>query len=348
MLLRHSTAAGLVALSMCGLANSDVHPTQPGGIFCRADLNRNLVVDAADLGTLLTDWGGTTYDLNGNGVTDGADIGVFLTQWGLSCHPFHDNVSVSIQNGFVVVEASGLPTHETGNFPGACGNPNSVTAQNDEWMIPADPEFTASPAVDALVQLGPIGVMVNGVAFYNPYDGGGVTAPDTICMDLCQAHPSPDGRYHYHQYSTCIEPYSGGHSALIGFAFDGVPVYGPWESDGELAATITGKRGLDACNGHADPDRGYHYHSISYEQALEYGIADDGFPWILGCFKAEPETSNFQGGGGGPPGGGCRGCADNMIPPPVCRCVRNDPAFAYCCDNWNAACTARAQAGCGG
>ncbi len=329
---------------------AQLHPTQPGGIFCRADVDRDLTVDAADLGALLSDWGGVAYDLDGSGVTDGADIGVFLTQWGDSCHPFHDNVQISIENGLLVVEASGVPTHETGNFPGACGNPNSVTVQNDEWMLPIDPEETASPAVDAMVQLGPIGVMVNGVAFYNPYDGGGITAPDTICMDLCQAHPSPDGRYHYHQHSTCIEPYSGGHSGVVGFAFDGLPVYGPWESDGQLAAQMSGKRALDACNGHWDPDRGYHYHSISYDQALEFGVADDGFPWIVGCFKAEPEASNFAGGGGPPGGGGggCPGCAGSMVPPPICNCVHNTPGYEYCCQNWDAACASYAASACGG
>ena len=339
----------LAPLSLTVVSAAQVHPTQPGGVFCRADLDRNLVVDAADLGALLSDWGGTEYDLDGSGATDGADIGVFLTQWGRTCHPFHDNVTVSIEGGFLVVESNGLPTHATGNFPGACGNPNSMTAQDDEWMLPIEPEETSSPAVDAMVQLGPIGVMVNGVAFYNPYDGGGVTAPDTICMDLCQAHPSPDGRYHYHQFSACIDPYSGGHSAIVGFAFDGLPVYGPWESDGQLAALLSGKRALDGCNGHWDPDRGYHYHSISYDQALEFGVAEDGFPWILGCFKAEPEASNFQ--GGGPPGGGgggCDGCAGSMIPPQVCHCVRNRPGYAYCCENWDAACAAIASTACGG
>ena len=273
--------------------------TQPGGIFCLADLNRDLHVDAADLGLLVSQWGTGQPDFNGDGSTNGFEIGYLMSQWGSTCHNFHSNVVIAVEGEFLVVTGTGIPDHEYGNFPGECGNPNSVGNQNDTWMIPLEPEMTGSPAVDALVQPGPIGIMVNGVAFYNPYDGGGITAPDTICMDACNAHPSPDARYHYHQYSPCIEPYSGGHSTLIGYAFDGIPVYGPWEEDGILAAEMDGKRTLDACNGHDDPARGYHYHAISYQLALERNLPNDGFPWNIGCFAAEPETSNFAGGGGG-------------------------------------------------
>ena len=242
--------------------------TQPGGIFCLADLNRDLQVSAADLGLLISLWGTGQPDFNGDGSTNGYEIGYLMSQWGSVCHNFHSNVQIAIDGDFLVVTGNGVPDHASGNFPGECGNPNSVGAQNDAWRLPLDPEMTSTPAIDSLVQFGPIGVMVNGVAFYNPYDGGGATAPDTICMDACNAHPSPDARYHYHQHSPCIEPYSGGHSRLMGYAFDGVPIYGPWEEDEILAAEMDGKKMLDSCNGHFDDARGYHYHAISYELAL--------------------------------------------------------------------------------
>ena len=262
------------------------YPVQQGGIFCTSDLNRDLVVDAADLGILLSDWNGTEYDLDGNGTTDGGDIGYFLTQWNMVCHPFHDNMEVSIDGDFLVVMGSGLPDHPMGNFPGECGNPNTPVNQNDEWRLPLNPEFTKNPAIDVLQQLGPTGVWVNGVAFYNPYDGGGVDAAATICMDICNNHPSPDGRLHSHHKNPCLEPYSGGHSRLLGFAFDGIPVYGPYETDGVLADLLTGADALDGCRGHYDEDRGYHYHTIARDEALAAGIAGGGFPYILGCYSA--------------------------------------------------------------
>jgi hypothetical protein len=40
------------------------------------------VVNGADLGILLTGWGGSgTGDLNGDGTIDGADLGILLTSW---------------------------------------------------------------------------------------------------------------------------------------------------------------------------------------------------------------------------------------------------------------------------
>ncbi len=52
-------------------------------------------------------------------------------------------------------------------------------------------------------------------------------------MDRCCGHPDPDGTYHYHKYPICMKsPWADDgtdHSPLIGFAFDGFPIYGPYE-----------------------------------------------------------------------------------------------------------------------
>ena len=53
-------------------------------IPCPGDLNADLVVDGADLGLLLGQWGGEgNADFNGSGEVDGADLGVMLGSWGL-------------------------------------------------------------------------------------------------------------------------------------------------------------------------------------------------------------------------------------------------------------------------
>lgn len=50
---------------------------------CDADLNGDSIVDGADLGLLLGDWGGASAaDLNGDGAVDGADLGLLLGAWG--------------------------------------------------------------------------------------------------------------------------------------------------------------------------------------------------------------------------------------------------------------------------
>jgi hypothetical protein len=76
------------------------------------------------------------------------------------------------------------------------------------------------------------------------------------------------------------------HSPIIGFAFDGFPVYGPWEGPQQLAKELTGETALDVCNGHSDPQRGYHYH-----------VTPGRFPYVLGGYHGVVEASNLRGPG---------------------------------------------------
>jgi len=323
------------------------------GLGCDGDCTRDGQVNVDDLLSVISSWGQNGCDVNDDGITNVNELLRVLNEWNATCHPFMTNhplglsVEFDYDAGVAIISATGLADHPMGPFDGStgCSNPNTPTNQNDEWMIPLFPTPTSNPSVDVLDQMGPIGIWYNGVAFYNPYDGGGVEAPGNICMDDYNGHPSPDGRYHYHQYSPVPGDIGEGHSPIVGYAFDGVPVCGPWESNGVVAAAS--KNPLDDCNGHEHDDGSYHYHSISYELAVDLGLPGEGFPWVIGCFHAEPETSNFEGGGGPPPPpGGCDGCAQNMIPPPICNCVHTVPGYEYCCENWDAACQAYADANC--
>jgi polyhydroxybutyrate depolymerase len=52
---------------------------------CSGDINGDLIVDGADLTTLLSGWGTESDgDLNGDGNTDGLDVAIILSDWG-SC-----------------------------------------------------------------------------------------------------------------------------------------------------------------------------------------------------------------------------------------------------------------------
>jgi hypothetical protein len=65
----------LAETSMSGEYEGD--PGVPG------DLNGDGIVNGADLGLLLAQWGSTgTADLNGDGVVNGADLGLMLAAWG--------------------------------------------------------------------------------------------------------------------------------------------------------------------------------------------------------------------------------------------------------------------------
>ena len=206
---------------------------------------------------------------------------------------FRGNAHVEVTDDFLIVHSNGIPDHATGPFPNR-HNPNRILVQDYTFKIPRHPQWsdrvTRTP-------MGPIGVAVNGVPFYNPYTAEGTDAAKSEVFDECCGHPDPMGRYHYHIYPKCIhtsfvdEP--GKHSPLIGYAFDGYPIYGPNGEDGKPPTD------LDSCNGHTDDVRGYHYH------------VTNKYPYIIGGYHGVPERSNFDHGGpgrggrgrGGPPGG---------------------------------------------
>ena len=122
-------------------------------------------------------------------------------------------------------------------------------------------------------------------------------------------------------------------SPIIGFAFDGYPIYGAYGTvDGEVTLMRsnyilkdgeTGYNGiddysysadngghLDACNGIFSstpefPDGIYHYHSTMPVEG-DNPSTDNAFPYFINCYAGVVESSNFDGGGGdgGPTNGG--------------------------------------------
>lgn len=192
---------------------------------------------------------------------------------------FHKNVKVSVTATHLLVESDGIPDHETGEFPNRT-NPNRIQKQNYRFSIPLAPKFADAPS---RLPMGPIGVALNGVPFYNPYTLEGndaVQGPFAEVFDSCCGHPDQLGRYHYHKYPTCLKsPFQeepGKHSPILGYAFDGFAIYGPQGDDGNAP------QDLDECNGHTDADRGYHYHVTKK------------FPYILGAYKGVVDRENFD------------------------------------------------------
>ena len=200
--------------------------------------------------------------------------------------PFNDNVKVTTTDKHWIVASDGIPTHKTGTFPNA-KNPNTIQKQNYRFVIPREPHKAAKITP---LPMGPIGVAVNGIPFYNPYNAEGRNAVEGMfaeTFDSCCGHPDPQGRYHYHKYPVCVKsPFKdapGEHSPLIGYAFDGYAIYGPNDDGGAPP------KNLDECNGHTDDVRGYHYHVTTK------------FPYILGGYRGEVEQQNFDRPGGGRP-----------------------------------------------
>jgi hypothetical protein len=195
-----------------------------------------------------------------------------------------DEVRLSHDERFLIMESQGYPNHPTALFPNS-GNPNSIKVQKFRFQLPLEPRLA-----DHVTRLpmGPVGVALNGVVFFNPFEAGGMNAVEgysEVWLDSCCGHPQQTGVYHYHKYPSCVKsPFADDgeqHSPVIGFAFDGIPVYGPYEAGDELAKDLVGERALDVCNGHEDAQRGYHYH-----------VTPGKFPYLIGGYAGVPEVSN--------------------------------------------------------
>jgi hypothetical protein len=148
----------------------------------------------------------------------------------------------------VYIHATGVPSHDVGPFT---GNPAAPSDRNRTVHIPRTP--VVNNGTKTSVGLGPIGVMLNGVAFFDPRDAQtynnqnvwhqNANKFEAASFDTGPGHPAPDnaststpktGNYHYHQAPVALlnelDPGNTGQHAspLLGFAFDGFPIYGPY------------------------------------------------------------------------------------------------------------------------
>lgn len=200
-----------------------------------------------------------------------------------------DNVRLSHDSQFLIMDSQGYPNHPTAVFPNS-GNPNTIRVQNFRFKLPLVPKKADSIT---RVPMGPIGTAINGVVFFNPFEMEGMNAVEgysEVWLDSCCGHPQQTGVYHYHKYPSCVKsPFADDgkqHSPIIGFAFDGFPLYGPYEESRVMARDLKGNRALDVCDGHEDAERGYHYH-----------VTPGRFPYIIGGYAGVVERSNIRGRG---------------------------------------------------
>lgn len=161
-----------------------------------------------------------------------------------------DVQAVAYDDDYAYVRSTGVPSHPVGPF--GDGNPAYPSDIDATFRLPRAPVASSTPMPTGL---GPIGVMVNGVPFFNPldafsYEDAGVWNQNAIVVraagfDEGRGHPAPGpqaqpgppldpGMYHYHQAPVLLleqlDPGNEGdhHSPLVGFGFDGVPIYGPY------------------------------------------------------------------------------------------------------------------------
>jgi len=119
---------------------------------------------------------------------------------------------------------------------GPWNNPNVAENQNFCYKFTLNPQKnTGTPTP---IGLGHIGVLTNGVSIFNANDAQFVNNVwsrngyffEYPSFDNCIGHPQQQGEYHHHVSPKCLydQTDSTHHSPIIGYMFDGFPVYGAY------------------------------------------------------------------------------------------------------------------------
>lgn len=184
--------------------------------------------------------------------------------------------SITSDGTWIYIKTNDLPDHKSVYYPTSnalyeaysgttfggntfAKNPNTIVAQTTTIKIPLAPALNTAHAA---TPLGPIGIALNGVPFFNQYAGPSQPLTGEIkSFDKYYGHPQQSGVYHYHVEPLYLTTVKSTKSGLMGFLLDGFPVYGPNEENG---STVTSSL-LDVYHGHTHatidyPNGIYHYH----------------------------------------------------------------------------------------
>ncbi len=155
----------------------------------------------------------------------------------------HPSLSASCGASTVTVLSNGIPTYQY-----LALTPNGLQAKSYTFTFPRNPAVAGSATNIPL--LGNIGVAVNGIPIYGVNEGAQPASDaygDPIAaniLDECGSHSAQQGTFHNHKLLVkCLvqsavsesqpwndpDPSSSVPSPIIGYAFDGFPIYGPYE-----------------------------------------------------------------------------------------------------------------------
>lgn len=197
---------------------------------------------------------------------------------------FEENVSVICDKDYAYIISSTYPEHEM---------MTGITSTNEQIPVPAA-DYVApiklNPSkADALTTIdAALGIAVNGVPLYDYSSQGDLDishydeSHDTVALgqlDICGGHAGRGDDYHYHAAPTCMinAMKNQGSDAIIGWAYDGYPLYGDTNPDG----SVIGHGELDVCNGQPDSAFGYRYHTSTRP------------PYIFQCLVGNVDTNNL-------------------------------------------------------
>jgi hypothetical protein len=135
----------------------------------------------------------------------------------------------------VYISATCIPGYDIGPWP---GDPNVPANMNFVYKITRNPAPNTGTLTS--VGLGHVGVWTNGVSIFNTQDAMSYNnlniwhqnayVFEGSSFDNCLGHPAPGGEYHHHVSPKCLYNITDSthHSPIIGYAFDGYPVYGAY------------------------------------------------------------------------------------------------------------------------
>jgi YHYH protein len=213
-----------------------------------------------------------------NTTSGGTDISVLKDKF-YSTPSFSSNATATVEGIFLVIKTNAIPDHKSPYYSTSDARyeayngtntlfraaPNVIAAQTLTFKIPLNPKEATTKSA---TPMGPIGVSLNGVPFFNQYAAGGAKLTGEINgFDQNGGHPQQQGQYHYH-----VEPLNltknKGSDAFLGVLLDGFPVYGPKEN-----GALVKESDLDAYHGHISktaefPNGIYHYHITSIDPYL--------------------------------------------------------------------------------
>lgn len=245
------------------------------GPFCPRD-----ITDGADVSGIWIE-GGQVYDASGAFI---ADLATFYDDDNWQLYD-PSTGAVNVTDSYEACEAAARPDVDEAyqNYCVECALDYLDEGTSTTYLIPMTPVALDTPA--EVGATGVVGLAFNGVGYDPPAPVEAILGAYTIAaFDDCGGHVNLHAGYHYHAATGCPTEVaqSDGHAPLIGVAMDGYGLYAMLNEDGEEPSD------LDACRGHSDDSRGYHYH-----------VASAGENQFIGCFHGE--QGERVGADAGPP-----------------------------------------------
>lgn len=215
-----------------------------------------------------------------------------------------NEISMSEQTNSIYVYSSGIPDHASSIW-----SLGQLQQQAYFMALARFPKQKSNPLNTTVAVSGTssallLGIFLNGVPFTNLQLLGNLSA---LSIDACGGTVDPQNRYVYVTRPTCylesvqetadpMAAFPQTPSPVVGYAFDGFPIYGYYDENGQLPA-------LDECNGRLAASGQYVYHlvpswtsssSTAFMPCLK-GVDSTTGSTLLKVFRSPADIGEIQG-----------------------------------------------------